>query len=554
MTGFFLSSSFRNTFQAIIATNGINSFSIFNYGKLQWTTGLLSQSVHAQAGFNAGDLKNYFLIDKLFTSQVVELVNDSNIQFPGRFLFSIGGNIADVDCNTSDGLQIVPFRGSPDGGYEIRLYGICFNKINYIIKVDQKILTDCIVTLMYVTCIMPMIYNGPVIQIRVLTIENVLVATTRFLIDIPEDNSELLIQDSNIRNSFIEMAQNDSITLRFRKNLITKNYLFSVQLFYYETIFTENYELVSIVPRQRVLYPSVNLSSLETLTIGYNRIFALTTTRDNNDNIQIMLLKLTFKLLSVATITPTPLTWLYQAVHWSATVVKQTADFCEKWEAKLPQMPAPSTYQSQVPQCPCRVPATGLNRFPLTFYNLQSDASCNDHKLITCTYNSDVAHRYHRSFEPVGPGVKCCYNTDGIIITNPELSGDSLEIQANSGGSIIQQIKHALFDQLPFWACCERPQIFTKTALESCTNYHKQRPSFECENVPLPVPSGGNGDPHFTTLDGVDYTFNGYGEYVLLRAYTLPNSTSLEIQIRTKSVQSDSQVNQATAIVGFVIK
>jgi hypothetical protein len=30
--------------------------------------------------------------------------------------------------------------------------------------------------------------------------------------------------------------------------------------------------------------------------------------------------------------------------------------------------------------------------------------------------------------------------------------------------------------------------------------------------------------------------------------------TSLEIQIRTKSVQSDSQVNQATAIVGFVIK
>jgi hypothetical protein len=87
-----------------------------------------------------------------------------------------------------------------------------------------------------------------------------------------------------------------------------------------------------------------------------------------------------------------------------------------------------------------------------------------------------------------------------------------------------------------------------KTGSKSCEEYHRQRPSFQCENVPLPIPSGANGDTHFTTLDGVDYTFNGYGEYVLLR------TTDLEIQIRTKSVQSDSNNHPATAIVGFVIK
>ena len=32
----------RNTFQAVLVTNGINSFVIFNYNKLTWTTGTAS--------------------------------------------------------------------------------------------------------------------------------------------------------------------------------------------------------------------------------------------------------------------------------------------------------------------------------------------------------------------------------------------------------------------------------------------------------------------------------------------------------------------------------
>ena len=32
----------RNTFQAVLVTNGINSFAIFNYDKLTWTTGTAS--------------------------------------------------------------------------------------------------------------------------------------------------------------------------------------------------------------------------------------------------------------------------------------------------------------------------------------------------------------------------------------------------------------------------------------------------------------------------------------------------------------------------------
>lgn len=39
------------------------------------------------------------------------------------------------------------------------------------------------------------------------------------------------------------------------------------------------------------------------------------------------------------------------------------------------------------------------------------------------------------------------------------------------------------------------------------------------------------GDPHIGTLDGHQYTFNGYGEYTMMKINT--NSTQFELQART---------------------
>lgn len=549
--GYRLSTLYRNTFQAILATNGISSFTIYNFEKLQWTSGSASSNVHAQAGFNAGDLVNYFLINKSFSPAIVNIVNDSNINYPGRFIFSVGGDITDVECNTPGGLQVAPFRGSPEGGYEIRLYGICFNETTYIIKTDRQTI-ECQKTGVYLTCIMPMIYNGPTIPIEIFTVGNQLIASTNFLIDIPEDNYELLIENSFEHDSFIEMGQNDTIRLQFKKNSVTNNYRFSIRVFYYESIFSDNNQLISMNPRQRVLYSSVNLSSLETLTIQYNDIFLSSNKRFDINDIAITLMKI--KIEPALNLLPAPLRMIYNAVKWTAAVFKTVRDRCEKWQAKLPELPPPSTYQSQVPQCPCRVPAVGQNRFPLTFNNFQTDSSCNTHKLNSCQNNVGASHCYRRSFTPNGSGMKCCYDTDGMIITNPRSGAGGLEVQANSGGSVLQRIKHALFEQLPAWACCKLPHIITQIRPESCDRYHEQRPSFSCENIPLPIPGGGNGDPHFTTLDGFDYTFNGYGEYVLVRTNTLSSLPSVEVQIRAQPIASSSSDNQATAIVAFVIR
>ena len=40
------------------------------------------------------------------------------------------------------------------------------------------------------------------------------------------------------------------------------------------------------------------------------------------------------------------------------------------------------------------------------------------------------------------------------------------------------------------------------------------------------------GDPHFTTADRVEYTFNGLGEYILTRSTDMTEANAVEIQVR----------------------
>ena len=54
----------------------------------------------------------------------------------------------------------------------------------------------------------------------------------------------------------------------------------------------------------------------------------------------------------------------------------------------------------------------------------------------------------------------------------------------------------------------------------------------------------GNGDPHFTTLDGKTYTFNGWGEYVVFQQQL---DTDFVFQARTSPVVNTS----ATQFVAF---
>lgn len=65
-----------------------------------------------------------------------------------------------------------------------------------------------------------------------------------------------------------------------------------------------------------------------------------------------------------------------------------------------------------------------------------------------------------------------------------------------------------------------------------------------------PSPSGLTGDPHFLTLDNVKYTFNGWGEFILLEILEI----RFEIQVRLEPYKNSLGVlTQGTVFRGIVV-
>ncbi|XP_053908613.1 sushi, nidogen and EGF-like domain-containing protein 1 [Cuculus canorus] len=86
-----------NTFQAVLATDGTASYVMFNYGDLQWTTGIANHGnahsglggLPAQAGFNSGDDVHFFNLPGSRTPEVLNISRRSNVGVPGRWIFRV---------------------------------------------------------------------------------------------------------------------------------------------------------------------------------------------------------------------------------------------------------------------------------------------------------------------------------------------------------------------------------------------------------------------------------------------------------------------------------
>ncbi|XP_068880641.1 mucin-4 isoform X3 [Aphelocoma coerulescens] len=183
---------------------------------------------------------------------------------------------------------------------------------------------------------------------------------------------------------------------------------------------------------------------------------------------------------------------------------------CLAW---LDTEPAPATWNRQLPPCPCSQPQAELDP---RYHWSRGPADTSVRMLRTA------------SPSPAGAGVRCLYQGGSLLEGWQERSW-SLPFHTATDKEL------EAFD----W-CCKRvgKPLF-------CARFAGKRPRVGCEGYVPPTPAGAFGDPHITTLDGLTYTFNGLGDFVLLLASDA--QTSFILQGRT----AQTGMAQATNFVAF---
>ncbi|KAK6970572.1 mucin-like protein [Biomphalaria glabrata] len=94
--------------------------------------------------------------------------------------------------------------------------------------------------------------------------------------------------------------------------------------------------------------------------------------------------------------------------------------------------------------------------------------------------------------------------------------------------------------------CCKDAK-----SADLCQQFYQIFPDMGCSNFVEFVPASALGDPHIKTLDGVTYTMNGWGEYILMEA----PSDNFRLQARTGKAETlNGTLSKATVFIAFAAK
>ncbi|XP_067687043.1 uncharacterized protein [Haliotis asinina] len=139
----------------------------------------------------------------------------------------------------------------------------------------------------------------------------------------------------------------------------------------------------------------------------------------------------------------------------------------------------------------------------------------------------------------------CCYNiaSGGLESVSP-LAGNYYRY-----GTLSNYHAHVTEDLIPLKQCCiDNPSL--------CPLFQELRPTLSnCLPQPAQRRIGCFGDPHFTTFDGRDFSFNGLGEYTLFTLDYKPQQFKFVLQCRTEvAVRADASTSKATVFTAFAGK
>jgi len=505
------------TYQAVLTTNGIYSFTIFNYNKLDFTVGASDCNAHAQIGFNAGDGRRSEVVPSSLTSQIRHTaVDKSNVGIRGKWIYQVDGAEMVEACNSRGLLEIFPRKILYFGREDLFIGGPCFeaheSAINVVVgfiqmqcNITQDRLAHCL-TPFFTTvgsATVSLFHNNTIYQSFVIVIDT---------------------NDNKVGNTFLSVDENNNpdttIDITWNPNNLTGTGNILFKGFQVDNNLNASGDIINevIVGLNYGQVPNTGRALLPTVPGGspggwFVRRIYLAGYRDGTETISL-----------------------------TRIVVKASNALCSEYSVHWSQKQPPQSEMNRIVddvsrRSPC-TPMRNLNTFPVAFNNYEMDPECTPTSSEQCEYYHPGAHICYRSINNNGYGAQCCYNSKFQLLLGPT-SGGSLAF-ADPRISIED---HFWTDIIPYLFTCQCGNRL------SCETYYAKRPSIPSTHFPPSGVGGGGGDPHLTTLDGTTYTFNPIGEFTYL------TTGADQIQVRITQYRDHQGIlRPACYISAFVVK
>ncbi|XP_022783564.1 sushi domain-containing protein 2-like [Stylophora pistillata] len=521
----------RNTFQAVLITNGRHSFVIYNYDNITWTTGTASSGdetglggFQAQAGFNAGDGKRFYNIPGSGTHDVINLSNKSNVARPGRWIFRIdSAKIEEGGCNTKGSIVISPGYAIMLGGDNLFVSGPCYKPSDHIICEFSggKATNGSYISPIQASCTVPMLYLSGRLVMKmsvnggrsfdyqgIITIVNIV----KFKPRVVRHMAAMWFEQSQVRITWDPAylgGENQKVTVQLARFSMKGNG---------QVVFHSTFNLVAGQENDGTSQFVVLKGEGQGAIVGDDRFVTL----------------VLVKRIASDFSNP-PAEWIWSDLfHWLS--YEMAEERCVHW---YNEQPDPKIYTDD----------TSLLSCPQTFLQAMADRGrfmpdelCDPRARQQCAvYHKEATHCF-RTNNPSeqGAGQQCCYNEQGNLMIGPKNGGSLDRVHIRAG---VPVFSHFFHDLMPYSDCC----LFS----ENCGKYFEKSPSDNGINYEPPRPATGIGDPHMITFDGVEFAFNGYGEYQILQV--APSGFKLQGRMRPL-INSDGEMTRGTVYKAFAMK
>lgn len=155
-----------------------------------------------------------------------------------------------------------------------------------------------------------------------------------------------------------------------------------------------------------------------------------------------------------------------------------------------------------------------------------------------------------------GSEQQCCYDKNYMLMLTYDQQWGSRPHRSHNLGYLpwneankVPTLSHWFHDMVPMYTCC----LWQEEQAVGCETFRfERRPSQDCIAYQSPSIGAVFGDPHVATFDGLEYTFNGKGEFVLVRVDDVKDK--LDIQGRfeqlPKNFYGEVRATHLTAVAG----